>query len=426
MQENELRRILGADLGSGGIIDAKLNETYEMIRNAEVRQARGNPAVRRIVAGACSAAAVLVLMAVFCAMNPVLAGEIPILGGIFSKLSGLFSFGQLPEEETVTLFQEDEKAGNANAYQQTSGDITITLTEEYATNQAVFIGVNVKNAQEFPEMALYADGTQSLSVETAEYYSFRPDAVQSWRQIEGKFTDAHTFDGILRIDYSDINKDDRKYQEAGTPVLTDENYDQYIDEYEIPETFAMQLDITNIAGDLEERLPVEGAKSQTELERMTDGEWEAYMKGLPQEYYQYPNRYENWWQEGSWSYDLTITQKDSASRVIEVNETNEAGIGIKSIELSAVEMTLNTIEGADTIAVALDADGNRIENGSANAYELAIAGHDISTVYIYICDWDVYMDEIKGYGVPGSNLGRSFQEVLEERAVFKTVVEIRE
>ena len=137
---------------------------------------------------------------------------------------------------------------------------------------------------------------------------------------------------------------------------------------------------------------------------MTDEEWDAYLKTLPQEWYEYPNRYQNWWQEGSWSYNLTVTQKDSASRVIEVNQTNEAGIGVKSIELSSVEMTLNTIEDSDTIAVAIE-------------------GHDISRVYIYICDWDEYMDEIKGYGVPGNDLGRSFQEVLEERALFRTVVE---
>ena len=275
------------------------------------------------------------------------------------------------------------------------------------------------------------------SVKKEEY--FKTDAIQASRHIDGKFVDAHTFEGILRIDYSEINADDSRYQQmldsAGiTPEdikqpgneafwLTDENYAQYIDHYEIPETFTVKLDISNIVGNLAEPLPVEGARSGEELERMTDEEWEAYMKTLPQEWYEYPNRYQNWWQEGSWSYNLTVTQKDSASRVIEVNQTNEAGIGVKSIELSSVEMTLNTIEDSDTIAVALDADGNKIENGGSNVYELAIEGHDISRVYIYICDWDEYMDEIKGYGVPGNDLGRSFQEVLEERALFRTVVE---
>ncbi|MDE6219498.1 MAG: DUF4179 domain-containing protein [Lachnospiraceae bacterium] len=460
MQEKELRRALGAELRPSRVIDAKMEEAYRMIRNAEVKQTNGKrPVIRRILVGIGSVAAVFALMVTFCVMNPVLASEIPILGGIFSKLSDLFSFGQLPEEDTVLLYQDngtasaDKGSAGENAsdsqevrdtaiYQQTSGDITITLTEVYASNQALFIGVNVKNAQEFSEMALFVDGTQNLSVETVEYYSFRPDAIQSLRHIEGKFADAHTYDGILRIDYSEINVDDSRYQQMLDSVgvtpedigqtgneefwLTDENYAQYIDYYEIPETFTIKLDISNIVGDLAEPLPLGGQKSAEELERMSDEEWQKYMKTLPQEWYDYPNKYQNWWQEGSWSYDLTITKKDSASRVIEVNQINEAGIGVKSIELSSVEMTLNTVEGNDTFAVALDADGNKIENGSSNAYELAIAGHDISRVYIYICDYDEYMDEIKGYGVPGNHQDRSFQEVLEERAVFKTVVETGE
>lgn len=447
ISEEKLRAVLGAELEGSRVIDEKINAAYGQIRNIAkkqaVREGMGKSIkISRVRAGIGAAAAVFALMVTFCVMNPALAKEIPILGGLFARLSDIFSFGQIPEEGTMILFREGAGSGasdeRADVYQKTSGDITITLTEEYATNQAVFIGVNVKNAQEFPKMACPMDGTQSLSAETVESYSFRSDAVYACRQIEGKFTDAYTFEGILRIDYSEINKDDRKYQEAvknagadGMPALTVENYSQYVEEYAVPETFAMKLDITQIVGDLEDRIPVKGVesesvRSQEELERMTDEEWEAYMKSLPQECNQYPNKYEHWWQEGDWPFELQVAQKDSASRVIEVNEANASGIGIKSIELSAVEMTLNptnTIEGKDTVAVALDADGNKIDNGSANAYELAIEGHDISKVYIYICDWDEYMDELKGYAVPECHFDKSFQEVLEERALFKTVVD---
>ena len=448
MQENELRRVLGTELSPSSVIDAKIEEAYRSIRNGEVRRTGRKKAARWILMGIGSVAAVFALMVTFCVMNPVLASGIPVLGGIFEKLSDWFPFGQLPEEGTVELYQEQTDQGNAgdgvngtqsaqdmSAYQQTSGDITITLTEVYATNQAVYIGVNVKNAQEFPDMAVFENGTDTMQVETQERYSFRPDVVHSWRAIEGKYTDAHTFEGILRIDYSAINKDSAKYEQASKEAeangeelsLTIENYAQYIEEYEIPETFTMKLELSNIVGELAEHLPIEGAKSGEEQARMTDEEWEAYMKSLPREYYQYPNKYEHWWQEGSWSYDLTIAQKDKASRVIEVNQTNEAGIGLEKIELSSVEMTLNIINGSElTMAVALDADGNMIENGSTNAYELAIAGHDISKVYIYICDYYEYMNEIRRYRTPANNLGRSFQEVLEERALFKTVVETGE
>lgn len=450
MQENELRRVLGTELSPCSVIDMKIEEAYRSIRNGEVRRTGSKgQAARRILVGIGSVAAAFALMVTFCAMNPVLAGEIPVLGGIFEKLSDWFSFGRLPEEGTVELYQEQTDQGNAgdgangtqsaqdmSAYQQTSGDITIMLTEVYATNQAVYIGVNVKNAQEFPDMAVRENGIGIMQVQTEERYSFRSDVVHSWRAVEGKFTDAHTFEGILRIDYSAINKDDRKYEQASKEAevigeelsLTIENYAQYIEEYEMPETFTMKLDLSNIVGDLAEPLPLEGAKSGEEQERMTDEEWEAYMKSLPREWYKYPNRYENWWQEGDWSFELIITQKDSVSRVIEVNRTNEAGIGVRSIELSSVEMTLNMIGCAGTSfsVVALDADGNKIDRGTSKEYELAIAGHDISKVFIYICDRAEYRGEIAGYGVLGNDQGRSFQEVLEERALFKTVVETGE
>ena len=207
--------------------------------------------------------------------------------------------------------------------------------------------------------------------------------------------------------------------------ITDENYADYMVKYDVPETFTMDWEITQVIGYLAEPTKPEGTKDTEELEQMTDEEWQAYMASLPAEWYQFPNRYENWWKDGSWKFDLGITQRDSDARVISVNETNEAGIGLESLEISQVEMTMNVIEPAGTMvfAVALDADGNKLESGSANVDELAIEGHDISRVYVYLCDYDEYMDELKGCGVPGNHMARSFKEVLEERALFKTVVD---
>ena len=447
MQENELRRVLGTELSPSSVIDVKIEEAYRSIRNGEVRRTgRKSQAARRILMGIGSVAAVFALMVTFCVMNPVLASGIPVLGGIFEKLSDWFPFGQLPEEGTVELYQEQTDQGNAgdgvngtqsaqdmSAYQQTSGDITITLTEVYATNQAAYIGVRVSSAQGFSDRAVYtADKRQNLGVETAEYYSFRQGVINRWRYIEGEFIDVHTFEGIMRIRYSEIDWDDRNYQqaleEAGLTAddIATADMAQYMEAYEIPKTFDMRLDISNVVGELAEPLPVEGAKSGEEQERMTDEEWEAYMKSLPREWYEYPSKYKNWWQEGDWSFELTLTQKDNVSRVIEVNQINEAGIGVRSIELSSVEMTLDMIVSGLTSVVVLDADGDKIDRGSSNEWELAVAGHDISKVYIYICDFYEYRNEIRRYDSPGNDLGRSFQEVLEERALFKTVVETGE
>lgn len=448
--EKDLQRVLGADLKSSSIIDAKVEEAYKMIRSTEnkinKKKRKHKSILKGIGIGLSSVAAVLVLTFTFCVMNPVMAMEIPVLGGLFAKVAEFFSFGRLPEEEVTELYtqedldmktQEDLGVKTQEAlYQKTDNGITISLTEQYASNQAVYVGMCIENEQGFPELQVNQDGSQYLRIKTLENYSFRADEINSYRTIEGKFEDAHTFIGIMRIDYSEIDKDDRKYQEAYRQAqergeelaLTMENYSEYIDQYQIPETFSMELDISKVVGYLANPTMPEEMNGVQGQEEMTDEEWEAYMKSLPDEWYQFPNSYENWWQDGTWKYDLNITKKDSNAKVIQVNETNAQGIGLESLEISSVEMTLNTIEpvGMMTFAVALDANGNKIESGGGNADELAIEGHDISKVFIYICDYDQYMDELKGYGVPGNGNSKSFQEVLEEHALFKTVVSTTE
>lgn len=446
--EDELREVLGTYLEDNDKIDRKIEETYTMIREAGREKNRGTGRRRKIMremgitfAGACAA---LVLTFTFCVMNPVMAKEIPVLGGLFEKVADIFSFGKLPEKETVELYTvkgedlpgAEGEAGAEKLYQKSDGGITLTLTEEYASNQAVYVGIRVENEEEFPQMMKMTDQTQVLRLKTRERYSFRKndlEAIAAERNVEGKFEDANTFIGIMRIDYSEIDVDESRYQAALQELeaqgkelpLTDENYFDYMERYEIPETFGMDLDITQIVGYLATPRKPEGTKSKEELEQMSDEEWRAYMQTLPAEYDQFPNRYEHWWQDGLWSFDLTISQRDGSARTISVNEINAEGIGLESLELSSVEMTLHVAEPADRMvfAVALDADGNRLESGSENAYELAIAGHDISRVYVYLCDYGEYMDELKGYGVPGNSSSRSLKEVLEERALFKTTVD---
>lgn len=418
---------------------------------------------KRIAIGFGSAAAVVVCMFAFCVMNPVMAREIPFLGSLFEKVADVFPFGRLPEEDTTVLYAESgtngtstetegknntgqnaEDAGEQTGsgedalYRKTDGDITITLTEEYASNQAVFIGVRIENRQEFPEMVSYADGsgTQLMQVWTKERYSFRPDPIQDVRDIKGKFEDAHTFLGIMRIDYSEIDVDDSLYLEAcdeavekgeELPAVDSGNWDQYFSRYEVPSSFDMELEFTRLKGDLADNLadPVrpDYLKSDEEILQMTDEEWKAYTNAFPKDWME-----DQWRVEGSWAYRLSIAQKDEEARVVTIKETNEDGVGFESLEISSVEMTLNTIEPGDasTIAVALDADGRQLESGGDNFYELSIAGHDISTVYLYLCDYDEYMDELKGYRLPESPNHDNYQSILEERALFKLEVKTTE
>ncbi len=455
--EQDLINILGRNLEESRMIDDKMEEAYAKIRQMKGSRKKGGRkgktrTLKRVMTGISTVAAAVVVAFTFCAVNPALAEKIPFIGDLFTRVQDVFPFGQVPQEEATSLYSGEslenggQDAGNASGmeeespYRQKVGDLTITLTDIYASNQAIFIGVCVENEQEFPKMAKMErfgeNGPQILQVETVESYSFRDDKKEGClRTVEGKFEDSHTFIGIMRIDYSDINVDSRRYEEMvkeaeannePLPVVDAEVYDKWFDKYEIPETFGMNLQINTVVGYLAEPIKPEemGTKSQEELEQMSDEEWEAYMKSLPAEWYAFPNSFENWFEEGSWEYALTVNQSDANVKTIAINEVNEEGIGMESIELSPVEMTLNPIEPADRMifAVALDKNGEKIDFGSSNADELAISGHDISTVYIYIFDYDEYMDDIKGYFYGKDTGGRSVREILEERALFRTTV----
>ncbi len=455
--DQDLINILGRNLEESRMIDDKMEEAYARIRQMKGSRKKGGRkgktrTLKRVMTGISTVAAAVVVAFTFCAVNPALAEKIPFIGDLFTRVQDVFPFGQVPQEEATSLYSGKslenggQDAGNASGmeeespYRQKVGDLTITLTDIYASNQAIFIGVCVENEQEFPKMAKMErfgeNGPQILQVETVESYSFRDDKKEGClRTVEGKFEDSHTFIGIMRIDYSDINVDSRRYEEMvkeaeannePLPVVDAEVYDKWFDKYEIPETFGMNLQINTVVGYLAEPIKPEemGTKSQEELEQMSDEEWEAYMKSLPAEWYAFPNSFENWFEEGSWEYALTVNQSDANVKTIAINEVNEEGIGMESIELSPVEMTLNPIEPADRMifAVALDKNGEKIDFGSSNADELAISGHDISTVYIYIFDYDEYMDDIKGYFYGKDTGGRSVREILEERALFRTTV----
>lgn len=397
--ELDIREILGKKPESSRVIDVRVEETYEMIRKMAEERKRKKKIWKKISVGIGSAAAILIIAFIFCVANPTLAAEIPIIGNLFEKVADVFPFGRLPKEDTTVLYEENKgETEQDTKYKKVSGDFTITLTEIYASNQALYVGVCVENKQEFPDLPeMGEEGIQMIRAYTIEKYSFRPDEIQGAQDIEGKLLDAHTFVGIMRIDYSMINVDDSRYkvavkeaEEKGEPIpeITAENMQLYLDEYEIGENFDMNLEICQL---------------------------KCYV----------PEGNKEW--DGSWTYELDIEKKDDEAKVIEIGEVNDLGIGIESVEISPVEMTLNTIDsnGVGTFAVALDANGEKLPVGSHNCDELSIKGHDVSTVSIYICDYDEYMDELRGYR-NGDGTGRTFQEILEERALYKTEVHVEE
>ena len=181
-------------------------------------------------------------------------------------------------------------------------------------------------------------------------------------------------------------------------------YQKYIKDIEIPDTFNLHLDITKVRG------------LEADYEWSED-DYEKY--GTDAGYYKY---------EGDWNFDIPVTVDDSQTEVLELNDTNDAGIGLKSVIRTPYELTVNELyeDGSDSdcFMVALDANGNKLpyNDSAGNCNIFAIQDRDISTVDIYILDYTQYMDELKGPDNYNNNEnkpeGQRWSDLLDQYAKY--------
>ena len=457
----DLRRILGADRADSAVINRKMLEAYEEIRRRGNKNSNANinsnkvqvqsskrhspdtgSFLKKAAGGFGATAAAFILAMIFCAMNPSLAEEIPVLGSIFSKMQGIAKFGGAPEDEIIYLQEEEQPAdvsetenidnlgsttvgqitqeqtaGVANMweesgmtddtalsrYQAADQGLTVTLTEYYASNQGISIGMRVENEETFPEMAVMLAGprNQLLQLSTTETYSFRDEGdqiVNGFRNLEGRMVDEHTFEGVMRIDYESIKKDLRKYNEAVDEwdnreyeeadekgELYVEISDDLIEEYEVPESFQMQLAIRNFRIYTEE---------------------EKYIV------------------RGSWEFPaaLEIRQSTKDTATIWVNETNEYGWGLEYVEISPTEVTIHPIKPKESLSFAspivLDKN-NRPLVFDTNGNQFGTYGRDISVITVYVCDDSIDLINQVAYLSDGTLDEELYVELLEEKAQYK-------
>ena len=236
----------------------------------------------------------------------------------------------------------------------------------------------------------------------------------------------------MRIDLNMKNTDDSglqaKQAEAeanGEEFIVDaEVLDQYSTKIEIPEQFTLNLDISQIIGDLADPDTFSTGYTAEELEAMSDEEWNRVMTEAEDEggWDSFPNSHENWWMDGSWQFELDINADYSRTQTAEVNEMNEDGAGIASVVKTPFEITVNEsyddkTKRADYFPVILDAQGNVMDVTGGSVNTVSVKNHDTSTVYVYLCDYDEYMDELKG-----SRNEDGFKTLMDERAKFAAEV----
>lgn len=395
-----------------------------------------------------AAAAVLTCSTIFCVKNPASAAKLPVIGHIFERMQDSYSYGGdysgigKPLEEPLAADQTEqtgEKVDAASGYTQTVGGLTISLSEIYCNDQAIYITMQMKSEEPFPKIA------GNWQCFTEETYSFNPSVQMDALVIEGELLDDYTYAGMMRLDLNQKTGDDsewiqaiRQAQEAGKDpdVSTDgELYTKYMKRVTVPDTFTLDLKLERLTGTLEDAEPVGFDKTEEELSAMSDGEWKTYMKEWETAHRNEPGSLEKTY-EGAWNFTLDVQKDLSETQVVEINDRNEDGIGFEKIVMDRFEITMyDTYKDPelsyDYFPVILDADGRLMDYGSGSSVNtVAINDRDVSKVDLFLVDYDLWMDELKGdywrQEDAATEDGRTYRELLLEKCAYHTEVVFEE
>lgn len=460
INENDLQKSLRRDAEIPAVVHDRINKAYRVIESRKIMQkpAPADPFRWMKTGGkiAGGLAAVMALGFIVCVSDPVMARDLPLVGSLFEKLQDNVSFfGNFADNASVleepeaaapgeTTPEETSSAETSpqenNLYTKTCDGLTITFSEIYANDQAIYLTMSAETPDAFPETMKDQNGKPIVSLLASTGFDFKGDGAPEiqYYNLEGAFLDEHTYSCILRIDLAEAAKDfteyNKQYDHMTQEVLdemgvsmddlndeTDEGYallsefvdkvsakggalQSYIKTIDIPDSFRLSLHITELRGDR----PFDESEVNTE----DPGSFE-----VPQYIF-----------EGNWDFEIPVTVDTSRTVTMDINETNENGIGLKSVTKTPYELTVQELydEGADSncFLVALDAQGNRLpyNDSSGNTNNFAIQDRDISTVDIYILDYVQYMDELKGEENYNNNEnkpdGEKWGDLLEQYAKY--------
>ena len=486
-------------------------------------------AVYKTALGLTAAAAVF---SAVCITNPAFAENIPLVGNVFKQLGNSLGFygdyskyaKQLTdstedarsadadgsqegsnnsqnvqaEDQNTTENDNSDKTKDNESYSKTVDGTTVTLSEVYCNELAMYLSMTIHTEDKFPDTFIRFDGKPDIklsenSTVKYDYMDGKSNLFNAY--LDGKMLDDNTYAGVLRIPVEDMTVDeagwtkfyevrnaffkekgidvdsedfsfdklaqalgmdeysDAKLPQVGGPAISD-----YVKDIKVPDRFAMELDLKDIVGALPEnqdttpdipqdlrdeynqKMAEHGISTDdADYESLTEEQknlehqfftemWNEYFERYP-EAIEGNNRYNSWTLKGDWKFNVDVEKNTSDTVKKDVNVVDENGDGVLSITKTPFEITMKMQDPeAKYFAVMLDANGDIMPYGgvsnSNNTY--AIQDRDISTVYIYLCDYYEYMDELKGYywsdDYEEKAKTKTFKQLLDERAVASAEV----
>ena len=458
-------------------------------------------AVYKTALGLTAAAAVF---SAVCITNPAFAENIPLVGNVFKQLGNSLGFygdyskyaKQLTEsaegaqsadadgsqegssnsqnvqveDQNTTENHNADKTKDDQSYSKTVDGTTVTLSEVYCNELAMYLSMTIHTEDKFPDTFITSDGKPDIklsenSTVKYDYMDGKSNLFNAY--LDGKMLDDNTYAGVLRIPVEDMTVDDagwtkfyevrnaffkekgidvdsedfsfdklaqvlgmdeysdEKLPQVGGPAISD-----YVKDIKVPDRFAMELELKDIVGILpddqdttpdipqdlrdeynqkmeEHGISTDDADYESLTEEQKDLEHQFFTEMWNEYFERYPeanegnNRYNSWTLKGDWKFNVDVEKNTSDTVEKDVNVVDENGDGVLSITKTPFEITMK-MQDPETkyFAVMLDANGDimpygGVANGNADTY--AIQDRDVSTVYIYLCDYYEYMDELKGY-----------------------------
>ena len=487
-------------------------------------------AVYKTALGLTAAAAVF---STVCITNPAFAENIPLVGNVFKQLGNSLGFygdyskyaKQLTEsaegaqsadadgsqegssnsqnvqveDQNTTENHNADKTKDDQSYSKTVDGTTVTLSEVYCNELAMYLSMTIHTEDKFPDTFITSEGKPNikLSENSTVKYDYMDEKSNLFNAyLDGKMLDDNTYAGVLRIPVEDMTVDDAGWtkfyevrnaffkekgidvdsedfsfdklaQTLGMDEYSDENLPQvggpaisdYVKDIKVPDRFAMELDLKDIVGTLpddqdttpdipqdlrdeynqkmaEHGISTDDADYESLTEEQKDLEHQFFTEMWNEYFERYPeaiegnNRYNSWTLKGDWKFNVDVEKNTSDTVEKDVNVVDENGDGVLSITKTPFEITMK-MQDPETkyVAVMLDANGDILPDGgvaNGNADTYAIQDRDVSTVYIYLCDYYEYMDELKGYywsdNYEEKAKTKTFKQLLDERAVAGTEV----
>ena len=354
-----------------------------------------------------SAAAAAAAFFTVCAANPAWAATLPVIGSLFRSTQTEVSYKGDYAKNAYAAGNQDTNAGTAEqTFSDAAGktltvtsaakvevvsdqendtstkalpddEITMEIPEVTCTSKALYLAVTLTSRNGFPEGIRQAENEpeysldyDSLSLLTAgDSSEENTSAVTlSADQLQGHYTDASHFKGIIRCDLSTM----------AIPA----------------DSFTAKLKITKFCGD------------------------------LPEE-----TAYQNY--TGTWDFTIPVRVDPSREQTVAVNDKNADGYGIAAVTETPYEVTADMMlpdakQKTDVFLAICDANGDLLEYQGENTDTYSTYERDTSRIFIFICDSDDYLNNLKGYYYSDDYAAKkdtmNFAQYLKQHALYSTEV----